>query len=243
MARADEVRLLREKVDYLEKELERERTCHAACGTVSLANTRDSLKRAMESMHVDYKSPAVTDVAQAVRREIEYRERAEKAEALLAAAEIAPVSTVEGVRQWREGVRALREKAGCMQNDLNTAASTIASLQEQLRQRTAERDALNAKLDPLGPGMGKGEVASIELLKRENHSLRARLTVMEANCPPRRLTLSRDAAPGNEPSETAGMPVPGPVDLGGLLNQIADAIAEARIQAAANQKAEARKAA
>lgn len=361
MARGDEVRTLREKVAYLDKELERERTCHAACGTVSLANTRESLKRTMDGMHVDYKSPAVTDVAQAVRREIEYRERAEKAEALLAAAEIAPVSTVEGVRQWREGVRALREKAGCMQNDLNTAASTIASLQEQLRQRTAERDALNAKLDPLGdeeslreqalawqavfatltevwpkwtdevdaingleraceairrlngnatlvrcraeawehvcvalgeidrtwasgngsgmqlaaakiralahqaarvvelearqqrqafliegagnainlirtsldlsarvdplgPGMGKGEVASIELLKRENHSLRARLTVMEANCPPRRLTLSRDAAPGNEPSETAGMPVPGPVDLGGLLNQIADAI-------------------
>jgi hypothetical protein len=63
---ADEIRALR-------AELERERMCHAACGVVAMANTRESAAKARD-MRPEYWSASVQDVARAVDREMTHRE-------------------------------------------------------------------------------------------------------------------------------------------------------------------------
>lgn len=58
-------------------ELERERMRLAACGVVAMSNTRSSAAR-QRIMHDDYRSASCDDVAQAVDREMRYREALEK---------------------------------------------------------------------------------------------------------------------------------------------------------------------
>ena len=76
-------RLVAEKLKALtenaEKELERERMCHAACGVIALSNTRESLAK-NRKMLPEYLSASVQDCIRMAEREIKLRERAENAE-------------------------------------------------------------------------------------------------------------------------------------------------------------------
>lgn len=74
------LRLLHAEIERLTAKLERERLRLAACGVVALANTRESAVEARK-MHDDYRSASCDDVAGAVDREMDWRERAEAAEA------------------------------------------------------------------------------------------------------------------------------------------------------------------
>jgi hypothetical protein len=77
----------------------------AGCMTVSFANTRESLAKVLTGIHPDYQCQAINDVADAVRREIRERDRAEASETnfatehdALKAAE-AKLKAVEGLRK------------------------------------------------------------------------------------------------------------------------------------------------
>lgn len=63
-----------EVIGGLESELERERIRLAACGVVALSNTRESAANSRQ-MHDDYRSASCDDVANAVDKQMEYRER------------------------------------------------------------------------------------------------------------------------------------------------------------------------
>lgn len=56
--------------------------CHAACGVVAMANTRESAKEARQ-MKPEYYSASVQDVARAVDAEMDYREQIAKLEAAI----------------------------------------------------------------------------------------------------------------------------------------------------------------
>lgn len=70
----------RERAEKAEAALEIERMRLSACGVAALANTRGAYAKAVEGLHPDYDSASLQDVRRAVMREIEQRERAEKAE-------------------------------------------------------------------------------------------------------------------------------------------------------------------
>jgi len=74
MITSDILAAITEAQQQLQKELERERMCHAACGVIAMSNTRESLSKSRE-MHPDYLSASVQDCIKAAEREIELREQ------------------------------------------------------------------------------------------------------------------------------------------------------------------------
>ncbi len=71
---AERIEQLKQRVHELEKALEREQICHAACGVIANANTPTSLA-SVTKMHPDYTSASVQDCIRATQREIELREQ------------------------------------------------------------------------------------------------------------------------------------------------------------------------
>jgi len=62
-----------EKIDNVLEELEIERASLSVCGVVALANTKESAKR-QRQISDKYKSASLTEVINAVDREMQYRE-------------------------------------------------------------------------------------------------------------------------------------------------------------------------
>ena len=56
----------------------REQMCHAACGVIAMADTRESAIKARDGMHPDYRSPSVNDVARRVDECIALREEVKR---------------------------------------------------------------------------------------------------------------------------------------------------------------------
>lgn len=156
--RGNEVRQLREQVESLTKELEDERMRHAACGVVAMSNTRKTLEHVMSTMDAAYKSASVSEVARAVGREIEYRERADDLAGQLATLQGQHATQAETIRAQDTELVELRYRLSNQRDAIKRyqdahfggSTSVVTSLTEQLRQRTAERDAANAKLGAIG---------------------------------------------------------------------------------------------
>lgn len=61
------------EIEQLRADLEKEQMRLAACSVVALANTEETAKKARDSIHPDYRSAAMNDVANAVDREMALR--------------------------------------------------------------------------------------------------------------------------------------------------------------------------
>ena len=93
---AAELRRLHEDNMKLREELDDERMRHAACGVVAMSNTRESAER-NRKMLPKYWSASVQDVAKAVDREMEHRDRITTLEAALRQA----VEALEQIAAYR----------------------------------------------------------------------------------------------------------------------------------------------
>jgi len=127
---------------------ERESMCHAACGVIAMANTRESLAKARE-IHPDYYSASVQDCIRATEREISQRERAEKAER-----ERDALSTE--ARKWESAFDAVYDALQSAITETTDSFGAKEELQETAARVLRERDELAARLraiegqDPVG---------------------------------------------------------------------------------------------
>lgn len=105
-----------EQVKALKEDLERERICHAACGVIANANTRESLANACD-MAPDYMSGSVADCIAATEREIALREERDE----------------------------LLEIRDMMTQQINSLRTELARVRETLKNFTAAAEAMEAE--------------------------------------------------------------------------------------------------
>jgi hypothetical protein len=137
--------ILAAEVERLRGELERERMRLAACGVVANSNTEKSLKNVMDDVHQDYLSASLTDVKNAVEREIALR------------AELAAAGDGD---TWREACGRLEAE--------------LAKTRDELWETKAENTHWEESYDRLKTELAasKADLASLDAIVAENEFLR-----------------------------------------------------------------------